>query len=454
MGKRFISFLGTNNYLETRYQYGEYVSEPVRFVQEALIGLLCRNWRESDSIIIFCTKDSYAKNWVDNGQERATTEVEKQGLESRLSKLGLKAKVSEQEIPEGFTEDAMWEIFNRVYNSLGDNDEIYLDVTHAFRSIPLFTIPLFNFAKFMKGTKVAAIYYGAFEALGAIPKVVGMPVDDRIAPIVELSSLVKLQATNVAASNFIDFGKVGSINFTIDNNTDRSAINAVKEVKQQLELLDYLILTCNMERLRDGEYYKAISERIDEVCALKDVREAEKQLLRKILDDLRSRGFSLEASENNIVSAARWAINHNMIQQAYTLGEEFMLYKIGDYLYDEFNDNVSEKNKGNKKALDGFVRSVLAVIGTTKQFQIKTNSEQLSQDEITRLTSYYQFDLKTDENIKEIKEYYHAIRVTRNNLNHANETEGSAATANQAMANLRNNFKDNFDAFLKIFPAQ
>jgi hypothetical protein len=279
-------------------------------------------------------------------------------------------------------------------------------------------------------------------------------VEERIAPIVELSSLVKLQATNVAASNFIDFGKVGSINFTIDNPNDRSAIKAVKEIKRQLELLDYLILTCNMERLRDGEYYKAISERIDEVCALKDVREAEKQLLRKILDDLRSRGFSLEASENNIVSAARWAINHNMIQQAYTLGEEFMLYKIGDYLYDEFNDNVSEKNKGNKKALDGFVRSVLAVIGTTKQFQIKTNSEQLSQDEITRLTSYYQFDLRTDENIKEIKEYYHAIRVTRNNLNHANETEGSAATANQAMANLRNNFKDNFDAFLKIFPAQ
>jgi hypothetical protein len=263
---------------------------------------------------------------------------------------------------------------------------------------------------------------------------------------------VKLQATNVAASNFIDFGKVGSINFTIENNRDRSAIKAVKEVKQQLELLDYLILTCNMKKLREGKYYKEISELIDEVCALQNIREAEKQLLRAILDNLRKSGFTAEKSEKNIVSAAQWAINHNMIQQAYTLGEEFMLYQIGTYIYDQFNDNVNASNYGNNDALDGFVRSVLAVIGTNRPFQIKTNREMLSRDEITRLTNYYNFDLKNDEYIKEIKEHYHAIRVTRNNLNHANEAGGSAETAKEAMIKLRNNFNENFNAFLKVFP--
>lgn len=443
--KVFISFLGTNNYQKTRYQFGDCISEPVRFVQEALIGLQCRNWSESDSVIIFCTEGSREKNWVNNGQERAATEDEKEGLESRLSKLGLKAAVSEQDIREGFTENDMWEIFNTVYNYLEDEDEIYLDVTHAFRSIPLFTIPLFNFAKFMKGTKLAAIFYGAFEARNK---------ETNITPIVELSSLVKLQATNVAASNFAEFGKVGSINFTIDNPNDRSAIKAVKEIKRQLELLDYLILTCNMEKLRDGEYFQEISELIDEVCALPNVREAEKQLLRKILDNLSNSGFTTKPSEHNIVSAARWAINHNMVQQAYTLGEEFMLYTIRDYLYKEFNTYVSPENKGNEKVLDGFVRSVLAVIGTTRPFQIKTNSEKLSKDEIAQLTDYYTRDLRNDDDIKEIKEYYNAIRVTRNNLNHANEAGGSAATANEAMDKLRNNFNQNFNEFLKIFPAQ
>lgn len=36
--KVFISFLGTNNYVQCRYDINGVVSAPVRFVQEALKG--------------------------------------------------------------------------------------------------------------------------------------------------------------------------------------------------------------------------------------------------------------------------------------------------------------------------------------------------------------------------------------------------------------------------------
>ena len=59
----FISFLGTNNYLETYYSIGDFKSsQPVRFIQEALIEHLCREWTSEDKIFIFCTKLSLEKN--------------------------------------------------------------------------------------------------------------------------------------------------------------------------------------------------------------------------------------------------------------------------------------------------------------------------------------------------------------------------------------------------------
>ena len=92
--KVFISFLGTNNYLECIYDFGKEKSHPVRFVQEAIIDYLCKDWTESDRIIIFCTsfektgsKGSKELNWLDDGQQYAQDAVEKIGLEHRLNYL-------------------------------------------------------------------------------------------------------------------------------------------------------------------------------------------------------------------------------------------------------------------------------------------------------------------------------------------------------------------------------
>ena len=65
MGRKvFISFLGTGNYVNCKYQYpdGE-ISAPVRFIQEALINKLCQNWSDDDRIFILCTEASQKKNY-------------------------------------------------------------------------------------------------------------------------------------------------------------------------------------------------------------------------------------------------------------------------------------------------------------------------------------------------------------------------------------------------------
>ena len=92
--KVFISFLGTGNYLQTHYELNGEKSAPVRFVQEALISFLCKDWTENDRIFIFCTKGaegSETKNWFDNGHTKVNedAEIEKIGLEHRLRNLNL-----------------------------------------------------------------------------------------------------------------------------------------------------------------------------------------------------------------------------------------------------------------------------------------------------------------------------------------------------------------------------
>ena len=189
----FISFLGTNNYLQTRYKWSDgTLSSPVRFIQEAILEKIAKDWTAEDSIFVFYTEGeegSYKLNWLNNGQTRFNEkdtkdqEIEKVGLEQRLNELNFNAKVEGVAIPEGFSEEDVWEIFNIVYGKLKENDQIFFDITHAFRSIPLFASTLFNFAQYMLGVEVVSVNYGAFEKLGPAYKVKDFPINVSLDPL-------------------------------------------------------------------------------------------------------------------------------------------------------------------------------------------------------------------------------------------------------------------------------
>ena len=60
MSKKFISFLGTGKYEVTHYIHNNvdmegYIS---RFIQEALIKTICKEWGRSDKAIVFITEEA------------------------------------------------------------------------------------------------------------------------------------------------------------------------------------------------------------------------------------------------------------------------------------------------------------------------------------------------------------------------------------------------------------
>lgn len=427
--KVFISFLGTNNYLQTRYVFNGEKSPAVRFVQQALIGFLCKDWTVEDRVLIFYTKDSYDRNWVDGGQGLHVSNVERIGLHSALQSMDIPMQIEDYEIAEGFTEEDIWSIFDCVYDKLEDGDLIYFDVTHAFRSIPLFSIVLFNYARFTKNTQLVSIHYGAFEKLGPAFKVkdtIPNP-DDREAPIVDLTSLAELQNTNVAASNFIEFGKVGTIadqlvvNDSPVTNAQRKSSEAIKCLKAELAKLDSYIETCRMDDIRKGKYIRNINDRFKTAVRSNHLNSSEKLLLIKIKENLRT--FKGEDTEDNIIAAIQWAFRYGMVQQAYTLGQEFIITKACN-LVDILLKNMQLEhgfdfgnNKLAKRRFRDFVSGVMAIV-SGKEFSGSKEECELA-DEL--LTLEWMMDLKHE---------YNVLRQNRNSLNHA---KGGTKTSDDLM---------------------
>jgi len=102
----------------------------------------------------------------------------------------------------GLNEFELWNnfgIFMRIGEKLHEDDEVYLDITHAFRSISLFnyiTLDLIGILKFKKSFKLAGLYYGMLDASRELG----------YAPVVDLSPYYNLTLWARGAYNFINFG--------------------------------------------------------------------------------------------------------------------------------------------------------------------------------------------------------------------------------------------------------
>lgn len=457
--KVFISFLGTNNYLQTKYELSGNVSGVVRFVQQALIEFLCKDWTEDDSVMIFYTKKSHDVNWLDNGQKRMIegAEIEKKGLCSTLNDMHFPMKIEGYEIDEGFSEEEIWKIFTCVTDKLQSGDQIYFDVTHAFRSIPLFSVVLFNYARFMKNTKLVSIHYGAFEKLGPAYEVKEKPVDERVAPIIDLTSLVSLQNTNVAASNFFEFGKVGTIGNQLQAQTYNSttvsykSADAIKKLREQLTKLDFYIETCRLQDIRDGDYIRKIRESFKTVMNSGNVHEPEKELLRKIKSQLESFGFVPDRSEANVRAAIRWALQYNMLQQAYTLGQESVITKFASLIsrQDDWMERFSAQGVtlGHRTIRD-FAGGVLGALKSKYQYDIKADHQirdftDKDKETLRQKRQDLAMCLFSLNWVVTLKQKYNVLRENRNSLNHGKG-------GNKTMNDMIREFEQNFDDCLMI----
>lgn len=413
--KVFISFLGTNNYVECIYNINGVGSKPVRFVQEALIEQQCKDWTAEDRIFIFCTSKettgengSKEINWLDNGQARVSDDSEKIGLEHRLKDLKngirLQTPIEQIDIEAGFSEDEIWGIFNTVYSKLQLNDEIYFDVTHAFRSIPLFSIVLFNYSKFMIGTQLKTILYGAFEKLGPAYKVKELPVEQRVAPVIDLTNIARLQEYNQIASGLKDFGKVKPLKDVIAAGDAVSPDHALANLGKSISELDEYIATINLKEIKKGAFITNFRNNLKNVNKRRQIVVP----IKNILDELykETGDFVSQNDYRNIEAAINWTIKHDMLMQAYPLAAEYIILRVSD-MFSEI-----KPPKLRDKQFRIFVGSILGM--SVEDYTSRNWKDVLAEypdiaDEIA-----------DDFLVKELRPKYDHIRMARNSLAHGN----------------------------------
>ena len=344
--KVFISVLGFTNYGQCSYVKDNFKSDTVRFIQEATLDYLCQKeeWTANDIAYILLTREAEMANWLDDGMyDKQTKETVKcQGLQSRLLSMRLPFEVQAiKSIPHGNSEAEIWEIFERVFLKIQEGDELYFDLTHGFRYLPMLVMVLINYSKFLCGTTVRSITYGNYESRNVKNE----------APIIDLLPLSALQDWTFAAGQYLDSGNVNRLvkmsKETVapilknSEGRDENAKTLIKFIRALENSID------DIQMCRGINIVDAIN--ISEVCntarmlsstcitPLNPIFDKIKQTLKEFVD---------YTSERNGFAAAKWCIENNLYQQAITIARENIV------TYVCLNLHLNYKNEHDRNLVD------------------------------------------------------------------------------------------------------
>ena len=350
--KKIISFLGTTLYQECFYAKGEFKARLSRFVQTALFELLRQEGEEIDKVYIFLTEEAEERNYYDyydahkekhyKGLKRVWQELFPEHVH-RLIPVSMKSGQQEHE---------QWELFEQIYNLIEDGDELYFDITHSYRSNPVIALIISNFARIMKNASIKRLLYGNFEALGPAPLVKDMAVEKRVAPIVDITSMVELLDWTVAVDSFLRTGNPVQIaalsREKVKTNNQDPDYKLVNALAQQLSELNNTLVTC-----RGQQYAKEIDKTIKRIREIEELDGTKLPQFSKLVDKMNEKVGLFSGRETDKMSEADkmwgslvWCYEHGLYQQCLTLLREHILtiisQKVGiDTLDDRKREAIS-----------------------------------------------------------------------------------------------------------------
>ncbi|SHF34409.1 CRISPR-associated protein, TM1812 family [Desulfacinum infernum DSM 9756] len=399
MARVFLSTLGTNKYLPCRYEIDGWTSAPTPFVQEALIEHFCRDWTSDDRILIFCTEEARKKNWEDGENFPA-------GLGRRIRDLPLAARCERVAVPEGRNEKEIMEIFMTLMDSLRPEDQVLLDITHSFRSLPLLNAVVLNYAKVLKGIGVIGIHYGAFETLGPPDQAKEIPEQERIAPVFDLSPYDTLLDWARAVDMFETAGRAEALSRLVNRGVgpllaDKKNRNQVAMDLAQLgRSLDSFSLNLSAVRGREIEKIRGLGDLVD-ALERQDILPPLSPLLERIRE--KTKAFDAEDPEDKGFAAVRWCLAHDLVPQAYILMRETILSGLCRL---EGHDPLDEDLR------EGFWNGLLKVVAEGKGEEEWKGALAERREEARVLIRDHGPELK------ELARVYEALRPRRNDFMH------------------------------------
>ncbi|MCQ2258599.1 MAG: TIGR02221 family CRISPR-associated protein [Bacteroidaceae bacterium] len=403
--KVFISFLGYSKYSPCFYCKDSYKSQCVSYIQEATIEYIntLSQWTDNDVALILLTKGAEMKNWVDNGHVdfRTKETIAGEGLQSRLKGMGLPLRIKPiKELPDGNNENEIWEIFSRVYEELLDGDEVYFDLTHGFRYLPMLALVLGNYAKFLKRITVRHLSYGNFE---------GRNTDTNEAQIIDLMPLTNLQDWTFAAASFLENGNVSPL-AKLSESTYLPLLKASKGHDESAKALRNFTESLK-ECVEDFQTCRGLNiERGKNINSLKDsIKQVEENViipLKPVVKQIDSAIEPFDPKENidNGFHAAQWCLDNGLYQQAATILQENVVSFFSDR-----HDIAIDDEKGRH-----LINSAFAIL--FNNLQEDEEEWQVADEDKDKIR-----EILSDELIrnKDVFNTFNNLSEVRNDINHS-----------------------------------
>lgn len=237
----------------------------------------------------------------------------------------------------GINEEELWEnfdLFMKISKKIKDGDEIYLDITHSFRSISLFMYLMMDFIHTLRtkeNIKLAGIYYGMLD----VSRELGY------APVVDLKPLFEITNWTKGIYDFINYGsgyfmanltKDKDFKNTIENISDLISINYIKDLKSEVDKLDNYFKSTNTGIPVISHMMPQITEFID-----------------------RFKGLNLNSDFQ--FELAKWNFENRRYANGFICLAESIVTRMID-IYVKAGENVSSSNY-HRKCMKHFLRNIL-----------------------------------------------------------------------------------------------
>ncbi len=179
---RLLTMLGTGKYESVQYYLA---ADPGRGheTQYAPVATAALARRPDEAVVLLTAK---------------ARQIHWEGCRAAFAQLGIEARPVD--IPEGGTDEEVWQIFHAITGAVQRDDEVVLDVTHSFRHLPFVLHASLANLKAFRHVRVAGIYYGAYEAR-----------QDARVPLLDLGVLQNLSEWSYAVRTFAETGNPGRV---------------------------------------------------------------------------------------------------------------------------------------------------------------------------------------------------------------------------------------------------
>ncbi|SDD12818.1 TIGR02221 family CRISPR-associated protein [Halanaerobium congolense] len=311
-------------------------------------------------------------------------------------------------ITYGIDDEEIWsnfDLFMGLTEELEDGDQVYLDITHSFRSIPLFMYLMMDFIQNLKSKQIelSGLYYGMLD--------IKREMDEDYAPVIDYKPLFEISKWIRGVYDFTNYGN-GYLISELSNDkeladrinrvSDLFNINYIKELKTQIRKLNEQLQSTDLKNLKVLNYIVPNLE----------------EFLNRFQDIKSDWEFQLEIS--------KWFYENNKYGNAYiSLVESILTYicEFYDLDFTEFNDRMLAKVLVGSKEIRKKYSDLNKLMSLSNKF-LKTNiirrsvahgslseTARVSKQDIENYEKY-QIEIESLLNSFKLKEEINNIHIT------------------------------------------